>query len=130
MCGCKIKILTESGGASSLFQTEGTLSREGEGERVSYLVEGDEGELLISDTSLTMCRRGKCALQATFIEGKETQMMIGDSSLFGNIPVRTTRYILQREDASRDIHLRYELFKADNIQTFSLKIQLFFSEGK
>ena len=130
MCGCQIKIITESGGERSHFEAAGVLEKEDAGERVRYPVEGDEGELFFSENCLQMSRCGKCGLQATFCEGKETEMILGDGGLHGSIPVRTTRYLLQKEGSKRDIELCYELFGAKNIQKFSLKIQLFFSEEK
>ena len=123
-------MITESGGEASLFEAPGVLEETTDGTLVRYLIEGDDGELLISDTALQMHRRGRCALQATFCEGEETQMILGDLSLHATIPVRTTRYLLQRAETGASIELCYELFNTKNIQVFSLKIQLFFSEEK
>ena len=130
MSGCQIKIITESGGERSLFEAAGVFEREDAGERVRYAVDGDDGELFFSKSRFEMCRRGKCGIEATFCEGKETRMILGDHVLHGSIPVRTTRYLLQKEGKKRNIELCYELFAAEHIQTFSLKIQVCFSEEK
>ena len=130
MCACELKITTKSGGSEALFQTQGVFEEDKERERVRYSIEGDEGELVFSENSLTMRRRGKCGLQADFCEGAETEMLLLESALQGKIPVRTTCYRLQKEQSKRTIQLGYELFTAGNIQTFSLKIQVFFSEEK
>ena len=130
MCACELKITTKSGGSEELFQTQGVFERAGECERVRYLIEGDEGELLFSEGALEMHRRGKCGLQAVFREGEQGEMLLLDSALQGKIPVRTTHYQLQKEQFQRTVQLSYELFTAGNIQTFLLKIQIFFSEEK
>ena len=130
MCGCKLKIITQSGEDTALFEAEGIFEESDQGEKVRYLIEGDEGELIFSKNSFHMSRRGKCGLNATFIAGQESKMLLSDASLQGSIPVRTTHYSLQKETLSRSIELCYELLGAGNIQTFSLKIQLFFSEEK
>ena len=130
MCDCTLKIFTESGGESSLFRSSGVFEKTNAGERVRYQIEGDEGELLLSDTLFEMRRFGKCGLKATFIEGERTEMLLGDTTLHGSIPINTTRYHLQQEHSKREIELCYELFAAEQIQKFSLKIQLFFSEEK
>lgn len=131
MCGCELKIVTESEGATSLFQAEGVFESDGEEERVRYPIEGDEAELIFSETFFKNCRRGRCALEAAFSEGEESAIEIGSSDRSGRIPVRTTRYLLQKEETERRIELRYDLLGSENIQTFSLKIQIvFFSEEK
>ena len=130
MRGCELIIITESGGESTLFEAKATLEEEREGVKVRYLIDGDEGELLFSENSVSMTRRGKCGLQATFCEGENTQMLLGDAALHGAIPVRTTHYSSQKDAAKIYADLCYELFGADNIQMFSLKIQVFFSEEK
>ena len=128
--GCKLKIVTESGGETSLFQAEGVFESADGGERVRYPVDGDEGELFFSETFFETCRKGECGLQARFCEGEESEMIIGSSNLTGKIPVRTTHYFLQKDETQRYIELCYDLLGSENIQTFSLKIQLFFSEEK
>ena len=130
MCACELKIVTMSGAQEEVFQTEGAFERENGSERVRYLIDGDEGELMFSQDSLEMRRRGKCGLQAIFCEGKTGELLLSDSVLQGKIPVRTTHYRLKEEAFQKAIELDYELFEADNIQKFSLKIQIFFSEEK
>ena len=130
MHNCKLTIITNSGSITSTFQADAVWEEIEEGERVRYQIEGDEGELVFGDNSMTMSRRGNCTLQATFLEGRQSEMILSDSSLLGSIPVRTTKYHLQKQDEKRTVELSYELFAADNIQTFSLKILLFFSEEK
>ena len=127
---CELKIVTESGNETSLFQSDGVFERADGGERVRYQIEGDEGELFFSETFFETCRRGECTLSARFCEGEESEMMIGSSSLTGKIPVRTTRYLLKKDGTNRYIELCYGLLGSENIQTFSLKIQIFFSEEK
>ena len=129
-CGCRLKIVTESEGEDSLFQAEGVFDSVCGGERVRYSVDGDEGELFFSEAFLETCRRGKCNLKVKFCEGEESEMIIGSSDLTGKIPVKTTRYLFQKEEAGRNIELCYDLLGSENSQTFSLKIQLFFSEEK
>ena len=125
-----MKITTQSGGSEELFQTRGVFEEDGECERVRYSIEGDEAELLISPSALEMHRRGKCGLHALFSEGKAGEMLLSDSALQGKIPVRTTLYRVQKEQFQRTVQLCYELFTADNLQIFTLKIQIFFSEEK
>lgn len=129
-CGCELKIVTESGNDSSLFQSEGVFESAEGGERVRYQIEDDEGELFFSEAFFKTCRRGKCGLTARFCEGEESEMIIGSSNLTGKIPVRTTHYHLQKDGTNRYIELCYDLLGSENIQTFSLKIQIFFSEEK
>lgn len=131
MCGCELKIITQCGGETSLFQTEGAFEAADGLERVRYSIEGDEGELFVSETSITTRRRGECSLQARFCEGEETEMILTSSAHTGKIPVRTKRYRLEKEGTERRIELLYDLLGLDNIQTFSLNIQIiFFSEEK
>ena len=130
MRNCKLTIVTNSGSVSSTFQADAVWQELQEGERICYQIEGDEGEIVFSENSMAMSRRGNCSLRATFLEGQESEMIISDSSLLGSIPVRTTKYHLHRQDDQRTIELSYELFAAENIQTYSLKILLFFSEEK
>ena len=131
MCGCKLEIVTESGGERTVFRANGVFeSRDGE-ERALYQIDGDEAELIFSETFLENRRRGECGLQARFQEGKESSLRIGNSSLSGEIPVRTALYRLQKTEKDRRIELRYDLLGSENIQTFLLKIQIiFFSEEK
>ena len=130
MRDCKLKIITQSGNDTAFFEAEGTFEESAQGETVRYLIEGDEGEIIFSNNSFHMIRRGKCGLEATFLAGEETKMLLSDASLQGSIPVHTTHYSLQKEALLRSIELCYKLLGAGNIQTFSLKIQLFFSEEK
>ena len=128
---CELKIVTESGGETALFQAEGVFERADGGEKVRYPIEGDEGELFFSETFFETCRSGECALKARFCEGEESEMLLGSSDFTGKIPVRTTRYELHKDGTMRDIELCYELLGSETIQTFSLKIQIvFFSEEK
>ncbi|MDE6411650.1 MAG: DUF1934 family protein [Clostridia bacterium] len=130
-CGCELKIVTESGGETSLFQSKGEFESADGGERVRYHVEDDEGELFYSEDFFENCRRGKCALKARFCEGAESEIILGSSDLTGKIPVRTSRYRLEKDETGRQIELCYELLGSKNIQTFLLKIQIvFFSEEK
>lgn len=131
MCGCELKIITESGGESSVFQAEGVFESKADGESVRYPIEGDEGEIFFSEGFFQTCRHGRCNLEAEFSEGKLSEILIGDSSLAGKIPVKTTRYRIQKGETERRIELCYDLLGSENIQSFSLKIQiLFFSEEK
>ncbi len=129
-CGCKLKIITESGGESALFCSDGVFERSEKGGKVRYEIEGDEAELVFSDTALENRRFGKCGLEVRFTEGEKTVMKLGTSPLIGEILVRTVFYRLYQDETEKRMELRYELFGAENIQTFSLKIQLFFSEEK
>ena len=130
MSSCKLKILPESRCENSLFQAEGAFESIKGGERVRYEIDGDEGELFFSDAFFETRRRGKCGVRARFCKGEETEMTIGSSDLTGKIPVHTTHYLLRKDGMNRYIELCYDLFSLENIQTFSLKIQLFFSEEK
>lgn len=129
--GCELKIVTESGGETSLFRSEGVFESADGGERARYFVEGDEGELFFSETFFENCRRGRCELKARFCEGEESEILLGSSDLMGKIPVRTTRYRIEKDGTERRIELCYDLLGLGNIQTFLLKIQIkFFSEEK
>ena len=128
MRSCELKITTESGEGISTFAAKATFEKGEEGDKVRYRIDGDAGELAFTDASLTMCRRGKCGLQATFCVGQQTQMVLGDASLQGSIPLNTTHYFLQKDNRKISIELCYELFAAENILTYSQKIQLIFSE--
>ena len=130
MGACRLKIVTRSGGSESVFEAQGSFEANDQCERVRYPIEEDEGELIVTNHSLTMCRRGACGLESTFIEGRKTEMQLFDGELQGKIPVYTTRYRLEKGALQRNIELCYELFSAENLQTFLLKIQLFFSEEK
>lgn len=130
-CGCELKIVTESGGETSLFQSEGVFESVDGGERVRYIIESDEGELFFSETFFENCRRGNCELKARFCQGEESEILISSSDHTGRIPVRTTRYRLEKDGSERCIELCYDLLGLKNVQTFLLKIQIiFFSEEK
>lgn len=131
MRGCELEIVTESENERSIFRTKGVFESEEDGERVCYRIENDDAELFFSESFFENCRRGSCGLEARFEEGKESEIIIGSSSLKGKIPVKTTRYRIQKSAAGREIELGYDLFPPRQIQTFFLKIKIvFFSEEK
>lgn len=127
---CELTIETESGGEASLFRSEGVFESADGGERVRYFTEGDVSELFFSEAFFKTCRRGKCGLKASFCEGKESEIAIVSCGFTGKIPVRTTRYLLEKNGTNRYIELCYDLLGSENVQSFLLKIHVFFSEEK
>ena len=128
MGACRLKIVTQSGGSESVFEAQGTFEANEKCERVRYPIEGDEGDLILTESSFKMCRRGACGLESTFVEGRKTEMRLSGGELQGKIPVYTAHYHLKKDAFQRSIELGYELFTTEHLQTYLLKIQLLFSE--
>ncbi len=131
MRGVSLKIITDNNGETSLFQSEADYEKVSGGEKVSYRIGNDEGELFFSKTFVEMRRRGECGMSVRFSEGKESKLTLSSAGTKGIIPVYTECCRTRKNNRGRETELCYRFLGSEIIQTFSLKIEVkFFSEEK
>ena len=127
---CKLKIVTESDGQVTTFESAAFFDEEETLDSLRYRVEGDEGLLIIGEDGITMKRRGGVEMIMPFRLNQQTELLLMSEGGEGKIPLNTTHYRRQKADDKIRIKLCYELFQADHFQTFSQDIQIVFSEEK
>ena len=127
---CTLKILTQSDGNTTAFESAALFEEGASFDSLHYQVEGDEGILLIGDDGVTMTRRGSVEMKMLFRLNQRTELLLLGEGCEGKIPLNTREYRRQKADDKISIQLCYELFQADHIQIFSQDIQIVFSEEK
>lgn len=124
----RIRILTQTLGSESLFETDGEGEPLSDGAAVTYRIEGDRASLEFFRDRIRMRRIGETGLFANFLHSETSKLRMKCRGAETEIPVYTRICRCEFSTDSVSAQLVYDL-ALSSPQRFSLAISIDFSEA-